>query len=67
MVRKCSRVQWYSIAKKASSTREIKEINQEILRFCQIELQFIQLRNQLQSKLSMESVTRKIDLLSDRG
>ncbi|KFK28338.1 hypothetical protein AALP_AA8G503300 [Arabis alpina] len=67
IVRKCSRIQWYSITKKALYTREIKGINQDFLRFCQIELQLIQHKNQLHSMRSMASVTTKIDLLSDRG
>lgn len=65
MVSKCSGVKWYSISKKALYTREIKEINQEFLKFCQIELQLIQHRNQLQSMQSMASVTMNIDLLNE--
>ncbi|KAG7598900.1 Powdery mildew resistance protein RPW8 domain [Arabidopsis suecica] len=65
MVSKCSGVKWYSISKKALYTREIKEINQEFLKFCQIELQLIQHRNQLQSMQSMASVTMNIDLLKE--
>ncbi|KAL1208663.1 Protein DA1-related 3 [Cardamine amara subsp. amara] len=49
MVRKCSSVQWYSIGKKAYYTRKIRAINQDLLRFCQTELQLIQYRNQLKS------------------
>lgn len=69
MVRKCSGIQWFNIAKKALYTREIKAINQDFFRFCQIELQLIQHRNQLQfmRSMGMASVTTKVDLLSDIG
>ncbi|VYS71620.1 unnamed protein product [Arabidopsis thaliana] len=60
MVHKCSRIQWYSIAKKALYTREIKAINQDFLKFCQIELQLIQHRNQLQYMRSMGMASRPL-------
>ncbi|KAJ0239034.1 Powdery mildew resistance protein [Hirschfeldia incana] len=65
MVSKCSRVQWYSIAEKALYTRKIKGINQDFLRFCQLDLQLILHRNQLNSMHSMSSMSTKIDILSD--
>ncbi|CAH8332752.1 unnamed protein product [Eruca vesicaria subsp. sativa] len=65
MVSKCSRVQWYSIGEKAWYTMKIKGINQDLLRFCQLDLQFILHRNQLHSMHSMSSLTTKIDILSE--
>ncbi|CAH8326222.1 unnamed protein product [Eruca vesicaria subsp. sativa] len=49
MVRKCSEVRLYNIYKIKSYTRKIKEINDDFVKFCKIDLQFIQHKNHLRA------------------
>ncbi|KAF8075663.1 hypothetical protein N665_1073s0011 [Sinapis alba] len=46
LVRKCSQVKLWNLPSKAKYTRKIEEINKKLLKFCQIQLQLIMLRNQ---------------------
>ena len=46
LVRKCSQVKRWNLPSKAKYTRKIEEINKKVLKFCQIQLQLIMLRNQ---------------------
>ncbi|KAJ4890801.1 Uncharacterized protein Rs2_30549 [Raphanus sativus] len=50
MVHKCSRVRVYNLVKINSYTKQIKQINDDFVKFCQIDLQLIGLRNQLRSR-----------------
>ncbi|CAF2006034.1 unnamed protein product [Brassica oleracea var. botrytis] len=46
LVRKCSQVKRWNLPSKVKYTRKIEEINKKMLKFCQIQLQLIMLRNQ---------------------
>ncbi|KAF2534016.1 hypothetical protein F2Q70_00032002 [Brassica cretica] len=46
LVRKCSQVKRWNLPSKAKYTRKIEDINKKMLKFCQIQLQLIMLRNQ---------------------
>ncbi|KAF8075667.1 hypothetical protein N665_1073s0015 [Sinapis alba] len=46
LVRKCSQVKRWNLPSKAKYTRKVEEINRKMLKFCQIQLQLIMLRNQ---------------------
>ncbi|KAJ4900991.1 Disease resistance protein (NBS-LRR class) family [Raphanus sativus] len=46
LVRKCSRVKRWNLPSKAKYTRKIEIINKKMLKYCQIQLQIIMLRNQ---------------------
>ncbi|KAF3572322.1 hypothetical protein F2Q69_00062862 [Brassica cretica] len=50
MVHKCSRVRLYNLVKINSYTKKIKKINDDFVKFCQIDLQLIQHRDQLRSR-----------------
>ncbi|KAF2550060.1 hypothetical protein F2Q68_00036549 [Brassica cretica] len=54
MVSKCSRVQWYNIADKVLYTRKIQGITRDVLKFSQVDLQFILLREQQHFRRSLE-------------
>ncbi|CAA0412563.1 unnamed protein product [Arabidopsis thaliana] len=67
-VRKFPRVKWYE---KSKYTRKIERINKDMLKFCQIDLQLLQHRNQLtllgltgNLVNSVDGLSKRMDLLS---
>ncbi|KAG2298585.1 hypothetical protein Bca4012_009831 [Brassica carinata] len=50
MVHKCSRVRVYNLVKINSYTNKIKKINDDIVKFCQIDLQLMRHRDDLRSR-----------------
>ena len=64
MVHKCSRVRLYNLVKINSYTKKIKQINDDFVKFCQIDLQLIQHRDKLRSRsqtsLNMEESPRPL-------
>ncbi|KAJ0233416.1 Powdery mildew resistance protein [Hirschfeldia incana] len=50
MVHKCSRVRVYNLVKINSYTKQINKINDDFVKFCQVDLQLIGLRDRLRSR-----------------
>uniref|UniRef100_A0A0D3DBC0 RPW8 domain-containing protein n=2 Tax=Brassica oleracea var. oleracea TaxID=109376 RepID=A0A0D3DBC0_BRAOL len=67
LVRKCSQVKRWNLPSKAKYTRKIDETNKKMLKFCQIQLQLIMLRNQrlIMHRMGLESSYHD-ELLSPR-
>lgn len=71
VVDECLRVKEWNVLSKSKYTKKVEEINRKMLKFCQVQLQLLLFRNQLQSITSMETITNyfifislKLDLLS---
>ncbi|XP_010444714.1 PREDICTED: probable disease resistance protein At5g66910 isoform X1 [Camelina sativa] len=71
VVKECSLVKDWNLRKRSKYTKEVEEINRKMLKFCQVQLQLLLLRNQLKSMPSMEGINsyfqiinEKLDLLS---
>ncbi|CAH2043151.1 unnamed protein product [Thlaspi arvense] len=66
LVADCKGVKRWDAISKSIYTRRVEKINKEILKFCQIQLQLIQLRNQVQPCKLPEDITNCIQAISKR-
>ncbi|KAL1196546.1 putative disease resistance protein [Cardamine amara subsp. amara] len=58
LVGKCSGVHEWNVILKDTYTREVEEINKEMSKFCQIQVQLLLLRNQGESTLKIEAMNQ---------
>ncbi|KAL1196544.1 putative disease resistance protein [Cardamine amara subsp. amara] len=63
VVKKCSRVRWFHICSKSKLQGEIVQVNTDMLKFCQMDLQLIQHKYQLQS---MEANNTNFQILNEK-
>lgn len=65
VIEECSGVGRFNI-KRIKLTRKIEQVNKDLLKCCQIDLQIIQSRNQMQSLLLMGNVSHQVENLSNQ-
>ncbi|CAH8281044.1 unnamed protein product [Arabidopsis lyrata] len=64
VVEECSRIKKWNILLKSKYTTKVVEINRKMFKFCQVQLQLLQFRNQLQFNNYLQIINKKLDLLS---
>ncbi|XP_010547507.1 PREDICTED: probable disease resistance protein At5g66900 [Tarenaya hassleriana] len=67
LVRECSQIWWFDIYSKSRYSSKIKKIDQDFLRFLQINIQLLIFENLLKTMCSMKSVHEKIDRMRSGG
>ncbi|KAK7848815.1 putative disease resistance protein [Quercus suber] len=61
LVRKCSKIRWWNYYFKVLYSTKLQELDKEIVKFCQVDLQVYGTRNALMALLSMNRMLQKVD------
>ncbi|KAM4117999.1 hypothetical protein ACB094_02G167500 [Castanea mollissima] len=61
LVRKCSKIRWWNYCFKVHYSTKLKELDEEIVKFCQVNLQVYSTRNALLAMSSMNRMLQRVD------
>ena len=65
LVRKCSKIRWWNYYFKVRYSTKLQELDKEIVKFCQVDLQVYGTRNALKALLSMNRMLQKVDSVGE--
>ncbi|XP_030974658.1 probable disease resistance protein At5g66900 [Quercus lobata] len=65
LVRKCSKIRWWNYYFKVYYSTKLQELDKEIVKFCQVDLQVYGTRNALKALLSMNRMLQKVDSVAE--
>ena len=66
LVRKCLKIRWWNSCFKVGYSTELKELDEEIRRFCQVDLQVHNTRNVLKTLEQVKHIVKRVDSLRAR-
>ena len=65
LVRKCSKIRWWNYCFKVYYSTKLQELDEEILKFCQVDLQVYSTRNSLMTLSSMNRMLQNVDSIGE--
>nr|POF20208.1 putative disease resistance protein [Quercus suber] len=66
LVRKCLKIRWWNYCFKVYYSDKLEELDKEIVRFCQVDLQVHSTRNGLRTLVNVNLILQKVDSVVDR-
>uniref|UniRef100_A0A7N2LYM7 RPW8 domain-containing protein n=1 Tax=Quercus lobata TaxID=97700 RepID=A0A7N2LYM7_QUELO len=66
LVRKCLKIRWWNYCFKVYYSYKLEELDKEIVRFCQVDLQVHSARNGLRTLVNVNLILQKVDSVVDR-